>query len=424
MPSLPRWNLWIAAACAASVLACAQEQTEWSEAEIVERFLALSPQARELRGRVALAEAEARRRTVYSNPAVSYSREGAGYNTFVEASQTLPLSRRVRYLRDAGTAAVSVADAGREAAVWFLRSDLRFSFYQMIAAQERARLLSAGVSEVEQLAVILRQREREGEGSRYDRLRAEREMTELHIDGITANVLIAAARGRLGGYLPEHTRVQTVHGSLTADGMLPDLEALQTRAMDARADYRAEQKAVTRFAIEEQAARRLRIPEPLVSGGVKRADVASGFVPGASGFSSATRTGLVFGISVPLPVFNDGRYEVARYQVEQEQAKARAAVLARQIQSEVEGAYGVLATRRQALTAYRGLLAGKGAELTRITRVAYDEGEVGILELLDSLRVTRLASLRLLDLQAGVREAWIELERVLGFELTGGEVRP
>ena len=49
---------------------------------------------------------------------------------------------------------------------------------------------------------------------------------------------------------------------------------------------------------------------------------------------------------------------------------------------------------------------------------------MGILELLDSLRVNRLASLRLLDLQAGVREAFIELERVVGAELSNGGVRP
>ena len=67
---------------------------------------------------------------------------------------------------------------------------------------------------------------------------------------------------------------------------------------------------------------------------------------------------------------------------------------------------------------------GPIADVSRITRIAYDEGEVGILELLDSLRVTRLANLRVLELQAGIREAQIELERVLGFELNGGEVRP
>ena len=50
---------------------------------------------------------------------------------------------------------------------------------------------------------------------------------------------------------------------------------------------------------------------------------------------------------------------------------------------------------------------------------------MGILELLDSLRVNRLANLRLLELQAGVRVAFIELERVVGAELTtNGGGRP
>jgi len=39
---------------------------------------------------------------------VAYSREGAGYNEFFEATQTLPVNGRIRYLRDAGAAAVSV----------------------------------------------------------------------------------------------------------------------------------------------------------------------------------------------------------------------------------------------------------------------------------------------------------------------------
>jgi cobalt-zinc-cadmium efflux system outer membrane protein len=202
----------------------------------------------------------------------------------------------------------------------------------------------------------------------------------------------------------------------------PAVEELRARAMEARADYRVEQKTLARYQIEEQAARRLRIPDPQVAAGVKRADVTSGVGPNP--FSNTTRTGIIFSLTVPLPVFNSGRYEVARYQAEQEQAKARAAVLARQIQSEIQGAQDVLIIRREALAAYQRELESAGMELTRITRVAYEEGEVGILELLDSLRVNRLASLRLLDLQAGVREAFIELERVVGAELSNGGVRP
>ncbi len=416
MSSRQRWVLWIAATCAGSVICCAQEQREWSEAQIVERFLMLSPQAQELRARISLAEAEAKTRTVYPNPSFSYAREGAGYNEFFEASQTLPLNGRLSYLRSAGAASVSVAEANREAVLWSLRSDLRHAFYRMVAAQERVRLLSARVNEVEQLIGILRQRELEGEGSRYDRLRAEREIAELRTDVIAANAMIAGARARISGFVPEGTQVQSVRGTLPVVLEPPTVEELRTRAMEARADYRAEQKTLVRYQIEEQGARRLRIPDPQVSGGVKRADVFSGL-------SDATRTGFIFSLTVPLPVFNSGRYEVARYQAEQEQAKARAVVLARQIQSEIQGALEVLKIRREAVAAYQQELES-GTELTRITRVAYEEGEVGILELLDSLRVNRLANLRLLDLQAGVREAFIELERVVGTELSDGGVRP
>lgn len=422
MSSCPRWVVWIAVACIGSAICSAQDQWEWSESQVVERFLTLSPQAQELRARVSLTEAEAKTRTVYPNPTVSYSREGAGYNEFFEASQTLPLNGRIRYLRDVGSAVVSVADANREAVLWSMQTDLRVSFYRMVAAQERVRLLTASVGEVEQLIRILRQREQEGEGSRYDRVRAERELAELRTDGIAANALIAAARGRISGFLPEGTQVESVRGALLVSLEPPSLQDLMARAIYSRADYRAEQKSLVRYQLEERAARRLRIPDPEISAGVKRADVVSG--TGPNPFADVTRTGVVFSLSVPLPMFNSGRYEVARYQAEQSQAKTRTAVVARQIQAEIQGAREVLTIRREALAAYQRELASEGAELTRITRVAYEEGEVGILELLDSLRVNRLASLRLLELQAGVREAFIELERVVGAELTNGEVRP
>ncbi len=414
-----RWVFWIALPAIAS----GQDPSVWSESQVVERFLSLSPQARELRSRVALIEAESRTRTVYPNPSVSYSREGAGYNEFFEAAQTLPLNSRVRYLREAGAAAVSAADANGEALLWSSRIDLRQALFRMLAAQERTELLSAGANEVSELTDVLRRREEEGEGSRYDRLRAEREITEVRTDVAGANALVAAARAAMIGYLPEGTNIPSVSGTLAVTINLPGMEELLARARASRAEFRAEQQALERYKFEEQAARRLRVPDPQVSAGVKRADVVSGAAPNP--FSNVTRNGLVFSVSVPLPVFNSGKYEVARYQAEQEAAMARAAVIARRIQSEIQGARDVLALRREALETYQRELESAGMELTRITRVAYEEGEVGILELLDSMRVRRLANLRLLDLQAGVREALLELERAVGAELTNdGGGRP
>jgi cobalt-zinc-cadmium efflux system outer membrane protein len=401
--------------CAGPKCGAQNDLQSWSESQVIERFWAESPQARELRARVALVEAEGRTRVVYPNPAFAYSREGAGYNGFFELSQAVPVSGRVGVLRKAGDAAVTVAEADRDAALWSLRSDLRIAFYQMLASQERLTAVTSGIAEVDRLIVVLRKREEEGEGSRYDRLRTEREAAELRSDAIVTRTLIAAARARLLAFLPEGTRLDLVRGELTIPGETPGLEGLVRRAMEARADYRAERRNLARFQIEEAAARRLRVPEPQFTVGLKRADNIPGLPP--TPYSLATTSGSAFSVSVPIPVFNNGRVEVARYRAEQDQVSAHMTVLVRQIRTEIQGARDVVEIRRASLDQYQREIESAGSELTRITQVAYQEGEVGILELLDSFRVNRTATLRLLDLRTGLKEAFVELERVVGEEV-------
>ena len=72
--------------------------------------------------------------------------------------------------------------------------------------------------------------------------------------------------------------------------------------------------------------------------------------------------------------------------------------------------------RQRARDEYRSRLAESGPELVKIAAVAYQEGEIGILQLLDAYRVQRLAQLRLIEIQAAVKEAQIEVERAVGEE--------
>src|SRR5262245_38025403 len=117
------WLLGVAILFRAVTPVSAQDRPrQWSEREIVEQFLSQSPLARELRARAALTAAEARTRGLYPNPSANYSYEGAGYASFYQASQTVPLSGRVGLLREAGTAAALAAEAGRDAALWSLRA--------------------------------------------------------------------------------------------------------------------------------------------------------------------------------------------------------------------------------------------------------------------------------------------------------------
>src|SRR5688572_618957 len=110
---------------------------DWTEAAVVERFLSQSPYVREARARVAIAEAEARGRTLYANPTFNYTRESAGFTEFFQAEQTLPITGRLGILRQAGSSAIRATEAEGAFLLWQARSSLRQGFYRFLASQNR-----------------------------------------------------------------------------------------------------------------------------------------------------------------------------------------------------------------------------------------------------------------------------------------------
>jgi outer membrane protein, heavy metal efflux system len=379
---------------------------EWTEAVVVQKFLEQSPHAREARARVAVAEAETRSRTLYANPSLNFSHEGAGRTEFFQAEQTLPVTGRLRLLRQAGSALVRVTEAEGAFSLRQARSSLRQAFYRTLAAQQTESIQVAGLKDIENVIRVLAAREREGEGSKFDRLRTERERAELLAELALLRASTALDRGQLLAFLPEGTNITVLSGQLETQPLTVTEPELALRALSLREDYRAEQRRVEQYRLEQRAAERLRFPEPLLNAGLKRAEV------GQRGMVS----GPVLGITIPLPLFNKGQADVARYSAEQERASARLDGLARQIRAAVNGAFQAFALRKRAHDEYRSQLAETGPELVRIATVAYQEGEIGILQLLDAYRVQRQAQLRMLEIQAAVKEAQIELERIVGEE--------
>ncbi len=391
----------------AAILARSGAAQEWTEAVVIQKFLDQSPHSREARARVAAAQAEARGRTLYSNPSLNVSREGAGRTEFYQVEQMLPLSGRLNFLRQAGGASVDAAQADGAFSLWQARATLRHAFYRALAAQERQNVLALGVKEIEEVIRVLAAREREGEGTKFDRLRTERERAEMQAELALLEASAALERAQLLAFLPPGTEIPAVAGQL--DAPLPpemDLTRLTQRALAVREDYRAEQRRAEQYRLEQRAAERLRYPEPVVNAGVKRAEVS------ARGLAS----GPVVGVSVPLPLFHKGQAEVSRFAAEHERSAARLQLLERQIRAALDGAAQAFTIRRRARDDYRARLAETGPELVRIATVAYQEGEIGILQLLDAYRVQRQSQLRLLDIRAAVKEALIEVERIGGEE--------
>lgn len=260
-------------------------------------------------------------------------------------------------------------------------------------------------------------REKEGEGSRFDRLRGEREQVEIRAELASVHAQALQARGRLLEFLPQGTEITRVEGAVIPLEELPALADLLPRAAAARAELRADSQLIARLRLEQQAAGRLRYPEPVVSAGLKRADVLDLSQAGRAPAERA-RNGAVIGITIPIPSFNRGQLEVTRLQAEQARVEAHRRALEHQIRQQVTGALQTLALRRDALQSYRQELGERNEDLLKIAQAAYQEGQAGILELLDVLRLRRQSQQRVIELGAAAREAQIELERVMGQEVT------
>ena len=398
MPIRSRVCAWIAGfGLVVPSLVMAQDRTE---RELVELIVREGPQARAIRAETTVARREQLARLAYPNPAVTYSRESAGFTEFFQVEQALPLFGSRAALSRAGVAATAAAEAERDARLWLLRSEAAAAITRLVAEQARVESAEAHAREVERLIEILRTREREGEGSRFDRLRAEQELRDARQLVTSAAVSVVEARATLSGMLPPDVVLTKVVAAPFSPQPPVPVETLMARATTTRAELRALQQSAQRATFEADAARRLRLPSPSVFGGVKRADDEAG-----------RETGSVFGLSLSIPLFDAGGREVARWTAERARIDAERASIEYRIRSVITGAWAALAMRQAAVSQDQQ---GAAEELVRIAEVAYREGEVGILELLDAVRTASRARIRSIDLRLDARLAQIALERAVG----------
>jgi cobalt-zinc-cadmium efflux system outer membrane protein len=390
---------WLAAcALALPSLGAAQSRTVQ---EVVETIVRDGPRAVAIRAEVEVVRRDQESRLAFPNPAASYSREGAGFTEFLQMEQPLPIFGIRGALSRAGVAASTAAEAERDARLWDLRVEATRLVAWWIWAQQREAATTADVEAVAGLVEVLRVREREGEGSRFDRLRVEQELAELQQVAITAAIEASDARGAVQALLPPGVTVTSVEMPSVPASTPVDANALWERARTTRAELRALQAAGEHATLEADASRRARFPGPIVSGGLKRADTGT-----------ERERGGVFGLSLMVPLFDRGAREAARWSAEGARIAAERTAIEQQVHSEIQRAVEALTRRRQALAGGPG--DAVGTELMTTAEVAYREGEIGVAALLDAVRTASRARLRDLERRLDLRLAEIALERAVG----------
>ena len=398
MPTRAQVCTWIAAfGLVAPCSAAAQGRTE---REVVDLIVRDGPRAIAIRAETEVIRREQLTRLAHPNPGITYSREGAGSTEFLLIEQALPIFGVRPALDRVGVAATAATEAERDARLWILRAHAASAVARLVTWEERLQMAEVHAREVERLIGILRTREREGEGSRFDRVRAEQELREVRQAVTSAAIAAADARATVSALLPRDTPLGRITVVSPAVQPLPQLDLLMERARSTRAELRALERAGERADLESQAARRARFPGPTVFGGLKRADGTSG-----------RESGGVFGLNITLPLFDTGGREAEKWAAERARVDAERAAVEGQIRAEIRRASESLAVRQRALVEDQ---ASAGDELMEIAEVAYREGEVGILELLDAVRTSSRARVRNVEIRLEARLAQIALERAVG----------
>lgn len=401
--------------CVAAALAClptpAAAQTVLSESDALARLSAESPRVREIRSAVDVTRAEALAAGRWPNPRFTFNREavaGVTENMFTVA-QSLPISGRRALEVDAAAALVTASAQRADEAIRQVRAALRQAYADLVGAQQRESAMTASRNRLRELAEILGRREAAGDAAGYDRLRAEREVIEIDADLTEARVDRARAQAGLAAFFPPTTDPATLVAAVPQEPRprqsIPTVVELMARAESQRPELSALKHEQASASLAISAAARRPIPEPEIFAGTKSSSVGDGDM------------GTIFGVHVSIPLFDRAKPEQALAQAKRAQANARIAAFEAALHAEVAALRTIVLERRQAADAYRSSTATSATQLERIAQVSYDAGERSILELVDAYRNSGSTRLRQVALDAAVRHAEIELERVSGWEI-------
>ncbi|MES2753495.1 MAG: TolC family protein, partial [Pseudomonadota bacterium] len=146
-------------------------------------------------------------------------------------------------------------------------------------------------------------------------------------------------------------------------------------------------------------ARSQRVPDVTISAAARRLE-ASNDMAG------------VFGISVPLPLFNNGRAAVDVASAQRQQADARRRMAVLDTEQDIASAEADLANAATAARNAVGPALAAAQEAARIARIGYREGKFGQLDLLEAERTLATTRAEAIDALAAYQDAKARLERL------------
>jgi len=134
--------------------------------------------------------------------------------------------------------------------------------------------------------------------------------------------------------------------------------------------------------------------------------------PALRRLEATNETAAVFAISIPIPVFNNGRAAIAQATAERTRAEAVRRVTTLDVEQAITDAEAEAANAATSARAAAGPALAAAQEAARIARIGYREGKFGQLDLLDAERTLAETRVTAIDALANYQNARARLERL------------
>lgn len=368
--------------------------------DVLRVFAQQSARAAADRASIAVAMADRVTAETLPNPTVSYGgvhlfsglSTGATSQHQFGFDQPLLLFHQRQARLDAADAGVAAEEAHVAQSLASRRLAIRGAFASLVSRQDQLRVLQDALTALERVQELVRGRAAAGDRSQYDVTRVTVETESLRVQTMTAAADVDDAAGQLAVLLGFPGWRPRAVGTLDAGSTSTDAAALWAAASQRRPSIVALRKQQEAARSGLLLARRERLVVPVASGGLlKTQDVAG--------------NSFLFGLSVPLPLFDRNQGAIAKATAQMTAADLDLQASLAEAQAEVESAADNLAKRRAALSAFETSVGQRAASLQQMAEDAYREGSADILELLDANRSLREIQLTRVEQREAVKLA-------------------
>lgn len=367
---------------------------------------------------VAAAAGRERQAGAWANPTLAYARERTARSgernsqDIVSLEQPLEIGgQRGRRRRVAGLER-DAAEARLAATVGRVDYEVARIYAAAVAAQRRAALADEAVRAFGSARRVSQERLAGGDVSGYQHRRLLLEAARYATLRSSALVARDSTLRALSFLVGAPARRDSTGRLSLVDTLAPppltlSPDSLVAAGLRARTDLRAARLQADAAAAGVRVAGAERIPTPVLSGGFKSERLAAG----------ESLRGFVAGVRLPLALWDRRGGAVAAAEAEADQRRAELEAARRQAIREIEDAYA----SHQALA---GQLAGLQSQLgedawkaRQAAEAAYAEGEIGLLEWLDSVRAYQEAEATYATLWSEYIARRAALERATGITL-------